>query len=89
MQSNTITNNFNYQEMLSAIDKIQQWPSTKVKKIKVSFDFYKKMKDNIFIENKNNELYDGFWGVPLEIVDDLEKKYKFVYEEVKNAKRFS
>lgn len=83
MQNNTLTiSGFDYQEMLSAIDKIQRWPSTKlVKKIKVSFDFYKKMKDNIFIENKNNELYDGFWGIPLEIVEDLKKDYEFAYEE--------
>lgn len=79
------TNNFNYQDMLSAVDKVQRFPSTrKVKKIKMSFDFYKKIKNNLHIVN-NKEIYDGFWGVPLEIIDGLEKDYKFVYEEVENG----
>jgi len=26
-------------------------------------------------------MYDGFWGVPLEIDIDLKRDYEFVYEE--------
>lgn len=90
MDLSATTTNFTYQDFLSAIDKISRWPEErKLEKIKVSFDFYKKIKDNLYIENKDNKLYDGFWGVPLEIVEDLKKDYEFVYEEVKNAKRFS
>lgn len=77
------TDNFDYQDMLSAIDKIQRWPSTKkVKSIKMSFDFYQKIKDNLYIVNNSKELLDGFWGVPIEIEEDLKENYKFVYEEV-------
>lgn len=61
MDLTATTNNFNYQEMLSAIDKISRQFSTKrVKKIKVSFDFYKKIKDNLYIVNNSKEMYDGF-----------------------------
>lgn len=82
MDLTATTNNFNYQEMLSAIDKIsRQFSTKKVKKIKVSFDFYKKIKDNLYIVNNSKEMYDGFWGVPLEIDIDLKRDYEFIYEE--------
>lgn len=78
------TNNFNYQDMLSAIDKIYRLPSIKkIKEIKVSFDFYKRIKNNI--RNKTNQLYDNFWGIPIIIDENLAKNYEFVYEEVENG----
>lgn len=57
MDLTATTNNFNYQEMLSVIDKVTREFSTKrVKKIKVSFDFYKKIKDNLYIVNNSKEM---------------------------------
>lgn len=75
----SVSNNFNYQEMLSAIDKIDKIKGNIIDHIEMSIDFYKKIKNNISITNKGNQLYEKFFGIPIEIKEDMQGNYKIVY----------
>lgn len=74
-----ISNNFNYQEMLSAIDKIDNI-GKQIDHIEMSIDFYEKIKNNISITNKGNQLYEKFFAIPVEIKEDMQENYKIVYD---------
>ena len=74
-----ISNNFNYQEMLSAIDKIDNI-GKQIDHIEMSIDFYEKIKNNISITNKGNQLYEKFFAIPIEIKEDMQENYKIVYD---------
>lgn len=80
----SVSDNFNYQEMLSAIDKIDKIKGNIIDHIEMSIDFYKKIKNNILITNKGNQLYEKFFGVPIEIKENIQENYKIIYnnEEV-------
>ena len=76
----SVSNKFNYQEMLSAIDKIDKIKGNIIDHIEMSTDFYKKIKNNISITNKGNQLYEKFFGIPIEIKEDMQENYKIVYD---------
>ena len=40
----------------------------------------KKIKNNISITNKGNQLYEKFFGIPIEIKEDMQENYKIVYD---------
>ena len=75
----SISDNFNYQEMLSIIDKIDKIKENTIDHIEMSIDFYKKIKNNIPITNKGNQLYEKFFSVPIEIKKDMQENYKIIY----------
>ena len=76
----SVSNNFNYQEMLSAIDKIDKIKGNIIDHIEMSIDFYKKIKNNISITNKGKQLYEKFFAIPIEIKEDMQETYKIVYD---------
>ncbi len=75
----SISDNFNYQEMLSAIDKIDKIKENIIDHIEMSIDFYKKIENNIPTINKGNQLYEKFFAVPIEIKENMQENYKIVY----------
>ena len=76
----SVSDNFNYQEMLSAIDKIDKIKGNIIDHIEMSIDFYKKIKNNILITNKGNQLYETLFAIPIEIKEDMQENYKIVYD---------
>lgn len=76
----SVSNNFNYQEMINAIDKIDKIKGNIIDHIEMSIDFYKKIKNNISITNKGNQLYEKFFAIPIEIKEDMQENYKIVYD---------
>ena len=79
-----ISNNFNYQEMLSAIDKIDNI-GKQIDHIEMSINNYKKIRENILVTNKGNQLYENFFGIPIQIKESMKENYKFVCEEVEDG----
>lgn len=83
----SISNNFNCQEMLSAIDKIDKINKNIVDHIEMSINFYEKIEDNLLlITDKDNQLYMKIFAIPIEVNGDMKEGYKIVYKDDKEAK---
>ena len=84
MDLSATTSNFNFQEMLSAINKLSSFPYSKqISGIRMSVDFYEKIKNNLTVINEKDRIYEEFFfGTPIYVDPDLEKDYEFCYEEV-------
>lgn len=79
MPNKTVSNGFLYQEMISALEVLDRVSPKKVSSIKVSLDFYYKIKNNILDLDFSKR--ENFFGLPVIIDKDLSKDYEFIYEE--------
>lgn len=84
MQNKLVTTDyFDYEDMynrLEMLNNLAKIPS----KIKVSFDFYKKIQNNIETVNYK-KFEERFWSLPLEVDLNQEEDYRFIYKEDENA----
>ena len=79
MQNNTLSNNFDIQDMISAIYKAEEIKQKLPIGIKVSFDFYQKIKNNSLKLDYSKK--PTMLGIPIKIYSNLIENYKFIYNK--------